>query len=284
MADPQLFRPRNQFDAVMKDNTRQRAGARRFLIAVAISGLASTGVTPTNTAAQAVANDPGPSIPLPFAVGEKAEYQVKLGAITVGSGVLEVVGMERANGHSTYRTRLHVKGGIPLARVDTRLESWIDAEGLFSRRFEQDQHEIRFERRRTYDFYPESRTYRRSDNGEIGRIPTDRPLDDVSFIFYTRTLPLRVGDTYTIPRYFKEDGNPVVIRVLRKETIEVPAGTFETIVVQPVIQTDGLFGEGGEAELYFTDDARRVLVQLRSSVPIVGSLSLYLRSYEPGGK
>lgn len=247
----------------------------------AVVGLLALLIAPEAAVAQATTNDPGQSIPIPFAAGEKAEYQVKLGGISVGSGVLEVVGMENVNGFNTYRTRLHVRGGIPLARVDTRLESWIDARGLFSRRFEQDQHEIRFKRQRTYEFFPESRTFRRTDNGETGTIPTDRPLDDVSFIFYTRTLPLRVGETYTIPRYFKEDGNPVVIRVLRKETIKVPAGTFATIVVQPVIQTDGLFGEGGEAQLYFTDDSRRLLVQLRSRVPVVGSLSLYLKSYRP---
>ncbi len=73
-----------------------------------------------------------------------------------------------------------------------------------------------------------------------------------------------------------------MLRVLRKETVNVPAGTFETIVVQPIIQTDGLFGQGGQAEVFFSDDERRLLVHLRSRVPIVGSLSLHLRSYEPG--
>ena len=73
-----------------------------------------------------------------------------------------------------------------------------------------------------------------------------------------------------------------MLKVLRKETIEVPAGTFNTVVVQPIIQTDGLFGQGGEAEVFFTDDERRILVHMRSKVPWVGSLSLHLRSYEPG--
>lgn len=228
-------------------------------------------------------DDAGSSLPkVPFGPGEMARYQVKLGGISVGSGVLEVPGIELVNGHQTYRTRLHVRGGIPLARVDTRMESWIDVEGLFSRRFEQDQKELRFKRHRIFDFYPESRSYRLRESGEIGNLPTDQPLDDVSFIFYARTLPLQIGDSYTIPRYFKDDGNPVVINVVRRETIRVPAGTFETIVVQPIIQTDGLFGQGGRAELFFSDDERRVLVQLRSRVPLVGSLSLHLQSYESG--
>jgi hypothetical protein len=61
----------------------------------------------------------------------------------------------------------------------------------------------------------------------------------------------------------------------------VPAGTFHTIVIQPSIKTKGLFSEGGEAELYFTDDDRRMLVMLNSKLSI-GSLKLQLQSYVPG--
>lgn len=219
---------------------------------------------------------------LPFGPGEFAEYEVKLGAMRVGSGSMQIIGVEQVRNNQTLHARLQLTGGIPLARVDDKFDSWIDPDGLFSRRFKQDQHEIRFRRNRTYEFYPESRTYRRLDNNEVGRIPTDRPLDDVSFLYYVRTLPLEVGDTYTIPRYFKEDGNPVVIRVLRKETVTVPAGTFQTVVVQPIIKTDGLFGEGGRAEVFFTDDERRILVRMTSRVPVIGSLSLHLRSFRAG--
>lgn len=255
----------------------RRRSAHALSAAMAVLAITAPAVTGQES------TDPGPSLArIPFSVGEHAEYQVRLGAIRVGSGSLDVVESEIVDGHRTMRTRLHVHGGIPFARVDTRMESWIDEKGLFSRRFEQDQHELSFERHRIFDFFPEQRIFRMRESGEIGRLASEQPLDDVSFIFYARTLPLKVGDRYTIPRYYKEDGNPVVIEVLRKQTIEVPAGTFETIVVQPTIKTDGLFGQGGEAELYFTDDDRRVLVHLRSRVPVVGSLNMSLRSYEPG--
>ena len=60
-----------------------------------------------------------------------------------------------------------------------------------------------------------------------------------------------------------------------------PAGTFETIVVRPTIKTSGLFGEGGEAELFFSDDEHHTLIRMTSKVPIMGSLSLHLRRYDP---
>jgi len=194
---------------------------------------------------------------------------------------MEVLGVQTVNGGTAFHTRLRISGGLPLARVNDVFESWIDVDGIFSRRFKQNLHELNFRRNRTYDFFPERRTFRR-ENGETGAIPTNRPLDDVSFLYYVRTLPLRVGDVYEVPRYFKPDGNPVIIRVLRRETVTVPAGTFQTVVIQPIIKTDGLFGEGGQAEVFFTDDARRILVQMRSRVPLIGSLTLHLRSFRAG--
>jgi hypothetical protein len=226
--------------------------------------------------------DPRPSLnPLPFGPGERAEYQVRLGGLNVGSGAMEVLSVSQVNGRPAFHARMRISGGLPLARVNDVFESWIDVDGLFSRRFKQDQHELNFRRNRTYDFFPEQRTFRR-ENGETGTIPTNRPLDDVSFLYFVRTLPLRPGDVYEVPRYFKEDGNPVIIRVLRRETVRVPAGTFNTVVIQPIIKTDGLFGEGGQAEVFFTDDSRRLLVQMRSRVPVIGSLTLHLRSFRAG--
>ncbi|HYJ79940.1 MAG TPA: DUF3108 domain-containing protein [Longimicrobiaceae bacterium] len=218
--------------------------------------------------------------PHPFGAGERADYQVKLGGISVGSGYLEVAGLETVGGEQTYHARMRISGGLGPARVDDRYESWIDTDGLFSRRFRQNIREVRYRRDRTYEFSPERLTYRR-ENGDTGTIASHQPLDDLSFMYYARTLPLQVGDEYTLNRYFKASGNPVVLRVLRKETVRVPAGSYRTIVVQPVIRTDGLFGEGGRAEIYFSDDAHRIPVLIRTRVPVVGSLSMHLRSFRP---
>jgi hypothetical protein len=217
-----------------------------------------------------------------IAAGERASYELRLAGRAVGTGSLEVLGTEQVEGHNTLRTRLQVAGGVLFARVDDKFESWIDPIGLFSRRFVQDQKELTNRRYREYHFAPEQKTYRQMDNGEEGTLPTSEPLDDVSFLFYARTLPLRVGDVDTIPRYFKS-GHDVILRVLRKERVTVPAGTFETIVVQPTItNAGGLFGQGGRAEVYFSDDSARTLVQLKSRVPVVGSLSLHLKEFRAG--
>jgi hypothetical protein len=233
-------------------------------------------------AAPADAKD-APQQRLPFAVGEHATYQVKGGVFPIGSGSLSITGMETVQGRQTFHAVMTLRGGNALYQVNDRYDSWIDATGLFSRRFHQDLHEGRFRRNRTYDFDPERLTFRR-ENGQTGTIPTDQPLDDLSFLYYARTLPLETGATYTLPHYFKADGNPVVLQVLRRETVTVPAGRFRTIVVRPMIRTDGIFSQGGRAEVYFSDDEHRIPVLIRThGTPLVGTLSLHMRTFRPGG-
>ncbi len=219
---------------------------------------------------------------VPFGPGERLEYQVKLGVFSVGEGSLEVEGLDTVRGRLTYRAAMVIEGGIPLARVQDRFETWFDVESLVSRRFIQRIREVRYRSFRHYEIYPEERRWERADREEEDTLPTMLPLDDISFVYFVRTLPLDVGAEYRFDRYFKASGNPVVIRVVRRDTVDVPAGRFATLVVRPTIQTKGLFGEGGEAELHFSDDERRILVQLRSKVPLVGSLTLSLRTVREG--
>jgi hypothetical protein len=222
-------------------------------------------------------------VSVPFGPGERLSYKVTVGLLGgVGNGAMEVVKVEDVRGHPTYNLRFTLQGGVPFYKVDTRFESWLDVNGLMARRFEQDQSEGKYKRHRIFEFYPEERRWERVDNDEKGELPTEFPLDDVSFLYYVRTLPLEVGQTYTLPRYFQKDGNPVVLKVLRREKVSVPVGTFQTIVIQPIIKTKGLFSEGGKAEIYLTDDDQRLLVQLKSRVPVLKSLNLVLESYTPG--
>jgi len=246
-----------------------------FLLGIFAPGGAQTGPLPTWWVDYPVA-------PVPFGVGERLEYDVRYGiAGRVGTSVLEISRIDTIRGNPSYHLDFTIKGGTLWAKVDTRMQSWLDISRLVSHRFDQDQDEVGYERHRIIDFFPSRGVWERRDIEETGPLATEEPLDDISFLYFVRTLPLVVGETYTVPRYWKDDGNPVTINVLRKQTVKLPAGTFNTIVVQPIIKTKGLFSEGGEAEVFFTDDDRRLLVQLKSRVSI-GTLNLELRSFSEG--
>ncbi len=218
----------------------------------------------------------------PWGPGERLEYNVKLGIFSVGDGHMTLSALDTIRGRPVYHATMGIEGGIPMARVDDETHSWFDTRSLQTWRFIQDIDEVNYESFRHYEMFPDRRRWERQDNDESGPLGSSIPLDDISFVYFIRTLPLEVGKTYTLNRYFKADGNPVQVKVVRKDTRKVPAGEFRTIVVEPIIQTDGLFAEGGNAELHFSDDERRVLVYLRSEIPVVGSITLHLENIREG--
>jgi hypothetical protein len=238
-------------------------------------------VTPPRSAVAAV----------PFGPGEKLVYEVNAGWLGKrGNAWSEVTGVENVRGRQAYQLSFRLKGGMLGLSLDDKQASWLDVGELYSHRFFQDLNQPRYKRIRTIDFYPSEGLWRQRkclpnagcEPEKTGELASDIPLDDVSFLYWARTVPLEIGQTYTFTRYFKDEGNPVVIRVLRRERVTVPAGTFNTIVVKPIIKTDGLFSEGGEAELYFSDDARRIVVLMKTSMPVIGRMEMKLQNYTPG--
>lgn len=205
---------------------------------------------------------------IPFAPGEEMRYSLRASIFGGGEARMTVGQIETRNGYPTYPVEWHIEGSALGIGIDEKFFSWLDTETLISRRFVKDQHTAGRERYREYDFYPEQRLLHRIDYDTTWALPTALPLDDISFVYFARTLPLEVGETYTFNRFYKDDGNPVVLRVLRTDRMEVPAGTFDTIVVQPIIQTSGLF-EGGDAEIHFSNDERRLVVYMRADMGLL---------------
>lgn len=245
----------------------------RALVATAVAG--AVAASATSAAAQ---GDRRPPAPVPFQSGEDLSYDVRFGAIKVGSGRMRVLGVEPVRDRQAWHVQFTISGGTIFYQVDDVYESWMDIRSLNSLRYVQDTDQGSRERKRSFEIFPERAVYNEvhKRNREMPSVP--EPLDDGSFLFYIRTVPLEVGRTYEFNRYFKPDRNPVRIRVLRRERVKVPAGTFDAIVLQPIIKTSGIFSEGGQAEIWLTDDDRRMMVQMRSRLSF-GSLNLYLRRY-----
>ena len=221
---------------------------------------------------------------VPYGPGERLDYKVKAGIFNAGEAHMEVLGLDSVRGEPTYHVEMALRGSLLFGalKVEDYWSSWIDTRLILARRFISDVSNTGHSSYRSFEFYPDEMYWEQTDEGVIGELATALPLDDISFIYFVRSLPLEVGKTYTFPRYFKKDGNPVILEVVRRDVREVPAGTFNTIVVRPTIKTSGLFSEGGEAELHFTDDENRYLVYMRVGMSIIGSITMHLESIIEG--
>jgi hypothetical protein len=214
----------------------------------------------------------------PFGAGERMEYVAKYGWNNIGRGSMEVVKVEDLRGRPAVHTNFQLKGRYLFWTANYVLESWVDQASFTSMRFTQDNDEDASDKDKVYEIFGERQTYSVNNGAELPSVAD--PLDEGAILYFVRTMDLEVGKTYTLNRYFRPDRNPVIVKVLRKQTIKVPAGTFNTIVVQPIIKSKGIFSEGGKAEVWLSDDKDRVMVQMRVRLS-VATISLQLTSHRP---
>jgi hypothetical protein len=108
------------------------------------------------------------------------------------------------------------------------------------------------------------------------------PRDALGGFYYVRSLELPVGREITVNYADGKVSKPIVVKVLRKERVEVPAGTFDTIVIEPVLkETEGIFKQEGRIWIWVTDDEKKMPVVLKSKIAI-GEIFVQLETYTLG--
>ena len=190
--------------------------------------------------------------------------------------------IDTVRGKDAYRFRLTFAARVNLLvkKYTTRdtMQSWVDTANFHSLRFHQDQLANGRPRTKRYEIFPDRQSY--TDGNQPEQPSVTDPLDDIAFLYFVRTQAFEVGTTIEWSRYFKAKNNPVVLKVLGKDTIEAAGRKWATIVVRPIIKTSSLFADGDEARVWISDDSARVIVQLNTKLSI-GSITMRLKSYEP---
>jgi Protein of unknown function (DUF3108) len=103
-------------------------------------------------------------------------------------------------------------------------------------------------------------------SGQAKHVEHDIPgcvTDVLSGIFYLGSLPLAPDATYTFP--LNDGGDTVDVRahVEAREQVKTQAGTFSTIRVSPEASS-GVLKNRGRIWIWYSDDARRIPVQMRA--------------------
>jgi hypothetical protein len=214
----------------------------------------------------------------PFAPGEVLTYRAISGRFgSFGSGTLRVDGPELVRGVAVSRLSFDFRGRIALMRIEDHTTSWVSTAGMHSLRYHKSERSPLGSRSEEIEIFPEEGRWQGLAGGS-GTTTNGAPLDELSFLYYIRSLPLRDGDTYTLARHFDSVREPVLVAVLRREQTVVPAGEFSTVVVEMRVTDARVFGGSGVMRLYITDDATRIPVKIESSMPWVGSTRLVLES------
>jgi len=220
--------------------------------------------------------------PLPdtvyFGVGEKLVYAIQYGLIYAGDATLEIRNIAILDSVKTY----HV---VSLARTNRAFdlvykvrdhhESFIDYDNLYSVRFEKHLREGKFRRDETVTFDQKNHLAIYKDQ-EVGIPPMTQ--DFLSALYYVRTVDLEIGEAVYLANHTGGKNYPIYVKVIGRESVEVPAGKFDCIVIEPVLKTSSIFKHEGKLTIWLTDDNLKMPVLLRSKV-VVGSFEARLKEY-----
>lgn len=216
---------------------------------------------------------------LPFDVGERLRYRVTLGRLgAVGEGEMSVDGPEAVRGTETLVLRSQVSARVGFVKTTERAQSWIDPTRMTALRYlKRTQRALTRDDEQHVELFPEQRRWE-DQRGHSGESPTNAPLDELSFIYYLRTLPLDADTTDTVVRHYDAARNPITVRVLGRDTVRTSAGTFPSIVVEMRVKDPRRYGGEGVIRLHLSDDAFRYPVRIESSIPVLGATVLTLES------
>ncbi|RJQ24046.1 MAG: DUF3108 domain-containing protein [Nitrospiraceae bacterium] len=119
-------------------------------------------------------------------------------------------------------------------------------------------------------------TYHDKIKGQRVEFYVDQSAYDPLSAFYAMTkMSLEEGKSKYIDIFDSKKLYHTEIQVLRKEKVSVPAGDFATILVKPLLKSEGLFRKTGDILIWATDDERKLPVLLKSKAPI-GTFSVEL--------
>jgi hypothetical protein len=219
---------------------------------------------------------------LPFAVGERLSYRVDANGIG-GRGTMSVDGPVDVRGTPTYHLRFDVKAGVGPIKGKNLTESWLDPDRMAALRFRASERRPFSKHDEQVELYPEERRWE-SGNGKSGNSPTDAPLDELSFIYFVRSLPLDSDSALTFNRYYDPQRNPTTVRVISRDSLSTAAGEFRTALVEMRVRDPQHYKGEGTLRFYLSDDACRIPVRIESAMPNVGLVIFSLESYEhPSG-
>ena len=96
----------------------------------------------------------------------------------------------------------------------------------------------------------------------------DFVFDPLSGFYYLRTLRLEVGKSVYVTIFDSKKVWNVEVQVLRREKITLPIGAFDTIVIKPLMKSEGIFYRKGDIIIWLTDDMKRIPVMVQTKVKI----------------
>ncbi|HYH79400.1 MAG TPA: DUF3108 domain-containing protein [Longimicrobium sp.] len=240
--------------------------------------MAGAAVLAVLLSARAAAQAPGAA--LPFAPGEACTYRGNGPLGRMGSGTFAVE-RDDAGGAGNWLLRFDFRGRVGPVVIENHTRSWFDPAETASVRFTKTERSPLSNRREDVRMDRAARRWTGGERSVGGAMPTAAPLDELSFIFFLRTLRLGDGDSHGFTRHYDTSRNPIRVRVLGRGPVRVAAGQFAAVQLEMRVRDPRQYGGEGVITIHFTDDARHLPLRIESRIPRAGHMVLSLEALTP---
>jgi len=218
--------------------------------------------------------------------GENLTFVVRWGAITGGYSSLSIHDAEPIAGQPAYHIVAEARstGAVDkFYRVRDVNESWIGNAPLGTLRYAKQIHEGQYRveeetvlNQDTHRFHNHSYRIDKNEYEDKDGVIPPNALDVLGSLYYVRTLPLAVGQSYVIDVHSGDKVYPLVVNVKKRQTVKVRVGKFDCFLVEPQLRGPGIFvSKGKKLEVWLTADDRHMPVLMRSEV-FIGHVSAEL--------
>jgi hypothetical protein len=205
-----------------------------------------------------------------FGAGERLTFLVRYGPIIAGSARLSIPKIVEMNGRPCYNIVSEAWSNnffSKFFKVEDRVESYTDVDGIFSWRFHKRLREGGFkaDQEVTFDQVNHFAITKKSDKSDTLAVP---PFvqDVLSAMYLIRTMKMAPGDSIFIDNHSDSKLFPLKIVVHKREKVNIKAGKFSCLVVEPFLKTPALFQQKGRVVVHMTDDARKIPVMMTSQI------------------
>jgi len=218
--------------------------------------------------------------PMPFGLGEKMDFVVRYGAVEIGEASLELRRPTLLQGRQAWEITNQARSASWVDRIfkiRDRVQSFMDLERGFSLGFGKQLREGRYKRDMHAD-YLQSEGVARYKEGDMELTPGSH--DILTALYFIRRVKLEPGMRLGLPLHDDKKNYQVEVEVQSREVVETELGPISCLVLEPTLQSGGIFNKAGRLWLWLSDDERRLIVQLKSKAP-VGAFASVLRAYTP---
>lgn len=213
-----------------------------------------------------------------YRTGEKLTFDIRYGLIVAGIGTMSVDKEFDYKNREVQRVFFEAKSTPSFSwiyKVQNQYISYLDKYGIYPWKYIQKTREGSYKRDIEVEFdqvrglaFEKSKQY---------SIPP-YTHDIISAFFYFRNLDLKsakAGDVIKLSNYSKGKVFPLDVIIRGWQRITVPAGTFNCVVLEPLVKAGGLFKNEGTLMVWLTNDEYKIPVKVETKV-LIGSINVEL--------